>query len=167
MSSQTRRDLAFNPSYWAYDVGRPNRVRSLFIRVSREKPEASATLNMKDDSGAGREWSPQELDIENVPKHERAVVMGEFLPKGASDGVTGREPGLAPFADLNAPEGTYEIVPHQENTQIVVRLVEELTFNKNLYILQSKGADGLCRLFPLPSDECVSRLVYYSEWSAA
>lgn len=115
------RDLALNPSLWAYEVGQTDgRQTRLTIRISNaEESYKNAKNNLSilvsNHTDAGKSWSKEELDISNAPMDERGTVVGELLPENAVPDAP-----RVPEVTTNFLEREHTIVPKRTDTFILI-----------------------------------------------
>lgn len=165
--SSTKRDFAFHPTLWAYDVGRNGRRIRLVIRIRRTNDSQHSFPILddtnEDDSSTGITWSPNELNIHDPPADidELAVVVGELLPEKAIGKRVARMPTPKQRADFD--EEKHQIVPTCQNTQIIVWKFEAQ--GDNLTLLWGKSGNTR-RTRQLP-ENAYDRMVFYNEWTVA
>ncbi|KAK7424737.1 hypothetical protein QQX98_000315 [Neonectria punicea] len=66
--------LAFNARFWAYDPGRDGRKEKLVVRIRNNDGAAHSTLakatsEINDQTDAGKQWSPEELEVTKVYRY--------------------------------------------------------------------------------------------------
>ncbi|KAK7418194.1 hypothetical protein QQZ08_011347 [Neonectria magnoliae] len=154
-------DLAFNARLWAYDPGRNGREEELVVKIrnsdgAAHSTPAKATLEIDDQTDAGKQWSPEELQVANVYRSELVVVVGELLP----DDFPEREHLKTPSRGLPFDPHDHTIVKTNANSSVIVRRIGDEKCN--IHLLHDKE-DGLCRISQLPRT-VENRIVYYREW---
>ncbi|KPM35557.1 hypothetical protein AK830_g11022 [Neonectria ditissima] len=154
-------DLALNASLWAYDHGRKDRKEKLVIKTrkgdgSTSSKGAKATLQIEDKTDAGKQWSPEELQVVKVYQSDLVVVVGELLP---DDFLNTRSLKMPPRGTPFDPHNPTIVETNAKSSIIVRRLTGRRC---NIHLLHDKK-DGLCRLSQLPKG-AENRIVYYREW---
>lgn len=158
--SQAPQDVAFNPNLWGYNTGKIDRQHHLVIRVREDGRTDTRTARQAaqntDTSGAGKDWSEAELDIQDVGLGSLVAVIGETIPQSVYEGNFARVDG--PVVATEAVS-TMMVFPTRQEAQIVVRRLKEklCTF----FVLRDKQND-LCGIVALPRN---TEIAYYSEWT--
>lgn len=165
-------DIAFNAKLVGCILGsESNRTEKLVIRVSTEKhpsglrnPAENLAVLGNDRSGAGLNWSREELSTQGYPVSHRVVVVGILVlnyekldPKNVKKKPSSVERFLADrHASINVAEA---------DARLVICKIGEPKLN--MFALADKDPHtGLCKLMLLPQVQTwMEKLFFFREWT--
>ncbi|KAJ3569483.1 hypothetical protein NPX13_g6069 [Xylaria arbuscula] len=150
-------------------------MTSLFIQVafnyerpSEQREKAYFSIINPDETGAGKQWSPKELDTENLRKSELALVIGEILPPSITPVLENATTSRS-LRTFNV--GRHTMIPTEPNAMIVVIRLSDVDKPPPppLCVLCHKK-DDICDAWPLPQakrelPQATRDLIFfYHEW---
>ncbi|KAI0441879.1 hypothetical protein F4803DRAFT_551673 [Xylaria telfairii] len=163
--------LAYSSHRWGYRYASTDRKPYQVIRIASVESQtlsqstSKSTLNidiiLNDNTGAGKSWSREELNINGAHYSQLAVVVGELLPKNPMDelGFVSLPKQIRLF-----DERVHYVVNTVQDARIVVaKFMDMGVARRFLYGLHTKQ-NGLCKTAPLPQT-VHDRLVFYPEWT--